>query len=474
MSKTTRNLLLGLGALVILIGVMLLLQYAGTDNADDPSSGTTSTEFISLYELKKTKLDTVVIENTTGSYQFNKSGEDSFSIAKFDGLDVKTDAIDSQIGTALSLKANEVIEESATNLAQYGLVNAQAVVTLLQSDAEAVSFSVGDKAADGTGYYLAMKDETKVYLVSSTYVSGYLKAETDYLNLSVVPAATEDEPVTVSQLTLHRADLAKPITLVADKDESEAATYSSGYRITSPVEAQMKTSDEATAFLNGLIGLTADKAVTANPTEEALASAGLTEPTATLLVQTDTTRYEFLIGDALPDGSGMRYGMLTGKNVLFAFAESSLPWLTTGARDIMSTLIVTPFIYNLSSLEVTIGSRKEVFAVEGEDNDTAVFTHNGQALDGDLFRSFYQFVVSVPAEEINEDVPQGNPVASFRYVYDDAAKGAELVEFYDGGTRSLIISLNGKPYYRVRTAYLDRLEGNLDNLLAGEEMIENW
>lgn len=491
MSKRVRSIIIGAAVLVLLVGVLLLLVL-DQKPADTASSGSSSSSSeVVIYEQKPEDASIISIKNPTGEYQVARDSSGNWGIADYKGLSLDATSLSALTDNVPVIKAKELVEKDAPDLAKYGLSAPQAEIKVEFKDADKTvkEFLVGNEAPSGTEYYFAMKGTTDVYTVPTATLSCCLHEQSYYLSKVVMEAYDDNNPTTIKELKVARKDWQKPMVLTLEETKADASSSSSAvnlaaasHAMTSPVNGYLDTS-KADPLLKGMFGLTASTTVKAHPTAEDIAAAGLNDPTATIDMTCDKGSYELIIGGKVPADANVSsssestatayYGMLKGTDILFTFTEDTLPWLTVQPTDIMLKIVVSPYIYDVDYVTVKSDGKEYKFDING-DKDKPEFKYNDKVMEESLFRSFYQYLISAPGEEINYDAPTGEPVASIEYKYKDTAKGSELVQFYKVDSRKMIVSINGNASFKARSSYLDRLVENLQNIQDGKEIQMGW
>ncbi|MCX6592242.1 MAG: DUF4340 domain-containing protein [Acidobacteria bacterium] len=80
-------------------------------------------------------------------------------------LPVDTDAITALTNTLASFASERLVEEKATDLAQFGLVAPSLKVAITTKDGKTRSLLVGDETATGGGFYAKMDSDARVYTI---------------------------------------------------------------------------------------------------------------------------------------------------------------------------------------------------------------------------------------------------------------------------------------------------------------------
>lgn len=92
------------------------------------------------------------------------------------------------------------------DLADFGLMEPQAEVTLGLSDETTVSFTIGDQNPNRTDYYVQKEDDPEVHLVAASYISGLL----DMVDNPPYPATPVPPPSPVQTETPEASSIETP------------------------------------------------------------------------------------------------------------------------------------------------------------------------------------------------------------------------------------------------------------------------
>ena len=118
------------------------------------------------------------------------------------------------------------------------------------------------------------------------------------------------------------------------------------------------------------------------------------------------------------------------------------------------------YVFNLTS----------VVDEDNENSFTTTITYEGKELDEEIFKDYYQNMISVSTDEETTEQPTGDPIFSVKYEYADTSRTPDVVEFYDAGSRRVFIVFNGKCDSLTVSTYVDKMVQDSEKVVNGEEI----
>lgn len=488
MSKNIKMLIAGIVSVVVLSGGIIALKLTEPETDTESESYSSESESLLLYDKNTDTVKSVSVENESCSYEITRTKEADeensaeYTIKSLGSIPLNETIINSIPSSVASLTAERVIEENSSDLSQYGLENADTKIKIIFDDGTEKSVLIGDDTPSGD-IYICFEGDNDVYSVSSNKLSVF-RNDTDYY-ISLVcleePETNDDYPI-VNYLQIERPDLEYPIRF--EYDEKSANTdYSGGtsstHIMTSPVFAYVDIGEGSTTITHGMFGLTAESAVSVNPTEDELEFAGLNEPVCTVTMDTDDGYNRVLkIGNTITVGDNEYYmGYFSDIDIIYAFSKDSLPWLDMQPLDIASSLVFGTYFYDIAEMTVTADGHDTLeFTTEGTDSDDFTVKLGGEDYDTDRFKEFYQFLIKTQAEEIYmEDPDESDLICSVEIKRNDEFDD-ETVEFYRGDNKNVIIKHNGVTSFinKINYDYVNVLLDNIDRVSTDEEFVQIW
>ena len=497
MTKRKKQIIAVFGVLFILVAVLLVLLL--TDKKPQTTTDT-DTEIldddgITLIDTDVKDLRTVEITTAFGTYNIEQVGESAttdsdvtyrYAIAGYEGVPTDEGVLNKAIKTSTQIFANDLIEENSKRLNEFGLDNPVSTVKQIYYDGKEISFSIGNETPSGDKYYLTMNGESTVYEVAKVYIENLMYDKTHFINCTIKEAV--DSYPDIDEITVTRQDLLRPVKIVPmtdsdwaiykSDDESVTASFSQ-YKMVSPVETTLDISDQS-GIMYSLWGMTASSAVKANPDANELSACGFDNPYCTYEIvidgKTQTLTFGNVIEGAGENGEIYRYGMISDRNILYSFKEDDVYFLKFSPEDVITRMLISPYIYNLSYVNIKYDGKDYNFTITAntEDLDNSVFECNGTAVDGKNFREFYQYLHKAMVQSISYNPVSAQPDMTIEYGFVNQSIKPITVDFYKSDTRTVTVGENGEIKFTTTASYYERLIENLNRLLGGETIIHTW
>lgn len=496
MNKKIKALIIGAVITLLLVGVLLLLLFVPQKEEETTSTPSSSVPAVSsttskVYEGDPADVVSVKVEgDKTGSYEIVRDG-DNFVIEEFEGLVQLTEQYNSLVDYYADMMVGRTANEAPDDISIYGLDDPVLTLTVTYKDGSTHQVRYGDMMPTADGYYLQVDDDPAVYAVSTTIFDNSNVVALYYLDPEILDqweAPTDKEgnalrgsPL-IDYLTIDGGSLAEHGTFKMESVPADEVitTYSSGYKITAPIEAEFRVrsdsegNDQNLVYIDGFVQFSANCGVAIpRPTEEDLTACGFDEPSATIDFAREGEPHLWTFGDliTLEDGTQAYYMMADDLPSIYLATVDQLPWLTAKIEDLFSRLRLLPMINDVKSLDLYVKGTEYEITCEGE-SDTLIAYLDGKEVKTADYRKFYQYLLSAPAEELNIGNTRGQKLASITYHYYDG--GSDNLTFYDVGNRRCIISLNGDEIFLCRTAYVDTLAKNCERLMTGETPVTDF
>ncbi len=475
MSRNAKAILAGVCALVLLGCALtaVLLITGGGDNGDSDTTEASASAEISINPGVGTDVRTVEVRSddtltVTQTPAEEEGGTATYSLEGYEDIPLNQNML-STLTNNLSALTGTLVEENCTDLSRYHLDAPKASVTMTYADGTVFEAAIGEAyAIDSSKTYLAAGDD--VYLVKSSLVANYLQGHTHFVSSTILAEPPEEEYPIVNSLHVERTDWDYELLLKYSYDENEdddnggtAATHI----MYEPVFSYLSI-DKSVDVTNGMFGLTALEVVDVRPSEARLAETGIADPFCTVTMDCDDgNTYVLHFGNTFVSEETdtlCYYAYLEGTNVLYGVSEDGAVWATMKPESITSQNIIASYVWDLVTLDVTVGDKHIGFTGNGTGSSEGyVAEKDGVVCDQERFRLFYKFLLSVYGEELcfEEPLPAGDPDGSVHIVTKDGEEDY-TVSFYALSDLTMMVAVNGTPTYKIRTSFLEALEHNMD------------
>lgn len=495
-SKNFKIILFSVIGLIVLGAVVLVLSLtAPKDGEDDPEQTVAATEDPAL-KLQPDDLGAVrniLVENSQGSYTVSiteKDGEKAYSLKGMEDLDegvLNKNTFDSLVKNLTGMTARSVVEENPADLEQYGLDKPQAKATVTFENGS-YTILIGNTVTTGSANYLMVEGKNTVYSYYTYSLDCVLTYDAmNFVGTSVIPTISESDSASLTKITVRRKDWNEPLILEAlpeiPEDSTSIRVFS--YTFTSPYDVYLDL-NTGSDYLAALSGLTAEKAVVVNPTEEDYEKYGLTDPFCEVDELVGDTIYRLYIGNAITEEKTDEETGVTNTNTvayycysnktphaIYRVSADSLIWTSMEVNAYMSKLFLMPYIYDVDTFSFKNADHDFTVKIDG-DAEECTFYLNNEEIDGAQFRSFYQYIVSCRGEDLYTDNEKGELLAEYTFTYRDKDMDPDTVCLYSSEDRTVIIAINGKNVFKTKWNYQTRLAENATALVEGGEIIDRF
>jgi hypothetical protein len=376
------------------------------------------------------------------------------------------------------------------DLSVYGLDAPRAEVTIRYSGGETLSLCFGEEEPVSRGRYFIEKGGNDVYLMSLSRAVWFLFPLTRYISFDIVPPTGFQSPLSaIQKLTL--SGQAFPQTIVIEEVRSgnpgemrDAASFGvATHLVRLPVLHEIDQT-ECIAVFGSLTGLLNKDVLAYNCTDEELAAFGfdnrLNERFDNPWVKAE---YDFLRNkDAETEHIVLRVARYEGGYILVRDDQRVVhrieneAFVETKYERLVMRWFLTPFVTDLSDMELNLAGQDYVFRFSGETNRELEVSLNGKPLPIELFRKFYTLLISAANDGLllEQPVPKTERLMSVSFFYKDRQKKPDTMKLYSAGSRRLNVEVNGITEFAMLRRYITVVEHALEALTQGRDFPVEW
>lgn len=514
LTKSVKSVIIAAGVLLVLgVVMMILMLTAPKENGEssDISSSSVVDETVNITGQQPDSVLKLNVSNENGSYTFERqkrvvSSTDSegkvtstdeyyWTSADLKGVPQSDTTVRNFVNNLAALPAKSVVEENAEDLEKYGLADPAATAEVSFEDGSVIKLNFGiQNPASTSSAYCCTEGSNTVYLVNYYSVSGAYSSVNRYANLVLTDLHNSDGSNELDYLKIKRRDLDEEVEIRymfdvaedAEKEDSVISTFNT-HRFVKPITAEIDFTT-GSSVCSAMYGMTMDACEYLEQTEENMKACGLDDPFVEMTFKYGGNIRTLLLGnEIISETEGTEsspslttvtgyYAVLEGTPGIYSIAKDSAPWYTFDVATIISRQPISPYIYTVDNVTVTLPDGEFKFDIDSENKR---FFYNGSELDGDEFKKLYQQLISSIGEEMYTEQTDTASAASVKFHYkseyiDTYGTEEDLVEFIPDDGRKYIVNLNGRTVFKVRGVYVTRLTENIDALLNGGAVSADW
>ena len=435
MNKQFRSLIILGVALVALLAVWLgSTLIPGLKPEETTTAASTSVEQ-TLYAAEAASVARITVRNESGELVLTpKPATDTdgkatiaWDVASANGLPVNSTLLKGIVDAALNVTYSEVIAESTTDLASFGLADGKVSLAITGQDGTTHTLTFGNELSSGVATYARLDQENRVVAVSPNYKQ---QASTTLLALiDTTKALGGLNFKTLTGLTFDRLEGAIHLmsTCKANNPEDAAAGYA--FTLSEPVNRPGNPTN-LSAIVNGVLDLTGLQVIDLAPQD--LSTYGLDQPRYQIkLDSSEVPGVTFAIGKSA--GEGLYYltssALMASSTqpVVMTVSSSQLKAVDLAFEDYVDRYIALKEIWLVSSVDIDLGDLQFNIAIkmdkgQNSSDDNISFKLDGQDANikdqkkNSLFSNFYQSLIGIQLTGFDFSATPAN-TADSRIVY---------------------------------------------------------
>lgn len=445
-----------------------------------PREDAPQTETILLSDRSPEQVSEIRVDNANGSYTFTRTGE-GYRLHDLPARKVNEDYVNMLLDESSRVECLSQVTDDLSSLDSYGLARPEAQVEIQYTDGGSLALLFGAQEPISGGRYCMERGGGQVYLMKNNRTIRFTMAVERYLDFIIIPPEETEAVLSVLQdMTFSGTSLPAPISLRAvlpERPETQIEAVAFG-SVTHLVEGPVVHEVNTTALLQiaeDLLGLISEGVVDYNCTQEELDAYGFGQP----WLQID---FDYKNGANAPvepyslrvaRWEGGYIATLNGDGIVYKILD--LSFLHVTYEELVLRWFFSPFLTELEALELTSPEGAVRFDLDGSHARDLTVSRDGEPVDGEGFRKFYNLIVSAAADApVSGIEPEGEPALTVRYLYRNPEKEPDELALYPAPQRRLYASVNGVCEFTMREGFLDVVRTALDALLSGEDFSTDW
>ena len=473
-------------------GILWIIGIEEKEPVDPPSISDVGIvyedEKLRVYQFDPNRVEYLHIVNLYGEYKVRIDSNLGVVIDGFEAIPLLQASSKGLFNSVATVTLDTLIRADCTDLAEYGLAEPQAVITIHTDKGEDYRFAIGNETLNKNGYYMCVQGEDDVYLMNKLFSERYLRSVADYCDKKIYKFF--DYETDFRQLEITGSDQSMCVRTVTE-EEQKTGLYFEGVILTSPFSASASRTSVDT-ILSGLVGLNASRVEAVGVTEADYSKYGLDNPVKVKIsvyadpnpqyyndqinVYFDSTKptgvYEeftvtYYIGQTVEHET---YLMYEDYPVVYTVSDETFSFLSQGTDWYCSRLIFGEYIYNVEELVFTYEGKNYAFQLQDADSkDKMLVTCDGITVNSDDFRTLYGNLVAISHYGL-ADLPENAKEPYLRVTYHMVDGADVVVEFYEIDARNLFVSVGGEGHFSVLRTSVDKVIRDMFKVLAGESV----
>lgn len=485
---------------VLLVGGMV--TYIAVSNLQDnePDETDAPSEVEYLLSIKKEDVDELTIENEDGSFvyelvQTNADKEDQDPVYGFELISPELENLNGSTATAkanalMSIRIDSEANSDAANLADYGLDEPTATVTIKLKDGSTKVVHMGDVLRNQTAKSYARLEGSNRVVVANGLPSSMVFTKTDLVSTAILDIQLYEVEAfdfirKRDQMNAHiqvqEDELSADVTPTPEPEVTPSAAELNDaammrfWEFTEPF-AWAADSTDINAMLAEFVSISA-KSVVATTIDDP-AKYGLDDPAYEYTLYTAGEEVTLSFGNE--ESSGIRYLSVSGRDELMTVSMSTFTLIDRPQVELVDSFVTLINIADVGQIQLTTPEKHydmDVFhpsnaELEEDEDLDYIYTINGQDASivnrsGDYyFRKVYSGILSLMVDGEDLDAtPTGDAVYEVVITKRTGDKESISFDLYPRNEQSFYLFKDGEyTGFFTRRNRVDNDTANLSNL----------
>jgi len=443
--------LLGFSALLV-----LLLM---TGSSPKTRSGEPAEAIYEINSLNVAEISAVAVKNRTGAYGFILGPNGTTTLVsepEIAGADYSQEEMQAFIFILSKLTAIQALG-SKGSLAEFGLDEPQARISIIMKDTRTLRFSLGNQSLVNEGYYFRKEGDDRVFLIGKASADLMLRSRTDYWNRQLLPKIATESIDALRSISLYsKTGSAHGWRVEHEGDFS--------FHLAQPASVPVKAD---TVFSLLVLPLSSFYPQSFVALAEDLATYGLDKPEYKLTVAYADGSYDLIFS---PDGKGGYYAAKAGSPAVFLVSADGADFLSVTYSDLIGDYLYNGDIGAVESIEFSRapGTGPFKLSILGEEGQQYGIM-NGVSIPGDrlaqAIKPIYEIGItgergqdSTSLEEARKAAKE-TPHATVRIRKKNGT--SDILDFLPVNETRSFVSVNGDIYFTAYPQAAKAIEGAL-------------
>ena len=472
---------------ILIGGIFAVIKFI----PEKVEENTSSSEKLELLDYYDYDIKEITLKNKNGTFNLyskvveamdettSETVSETFWYLKGYDTDLtESDSIKTVVNNIVSMDAIRKIDSKTKK--ECGLENPVVTADVTPIEGDKFTVEIGGKSPDNAGVYVKFANEDTIYLLGSMLDEELDVTALDFASLEAQTPITLDEKysdyvsgdsiISFDSITVSGINIPKDVVLTLNEDEKLKSFVP--YYLTSPMKRTAENGDTALAVFSQ--GFPVSGAYSYDVKKATLEKFGLDKPDFKISAKFDDYVYTYSFKKQ-KDGDYAYVGN-DSKNVKKVTVDEC-GFLTYTTQDFYSKIVFLTPIDIVSNLKIETAEASHSFniasATKNEDEKKYTIECDGKILNSTYFQSFYQFLCGLESMDFETESTTQKPVLTMTYTYNDKSLKPTVVEFVKINATKYQYSVDGVAMGRIGSASYNKINKNLERLLAGKQIVVN-
>lgn len=482
---------------VIIAAVLAVAVLAGSTVAviklipeREENDSNASLESIKVINDDSDNYKTVTVTNENGTFKLysteetvetdssDSSGSETEIKWYLDGYD--KELIDSSTvrliadNAALLSASREITSKTA---AECGLEAPKIKTDVLKNDGSEFSILIGSESPDGTGIYVKLSTDDKIYVTESTIMENFTFDALELAEKSEVPGVAvtdamadyteEGELTSFDTITITGKNY--PEAVVITPNEDKIFSDYAAYMTVAPTKRIADNVSGIFSFFKN--GAASSGAYSFDNSASARKQLSLDNPDFTATIKIGSFTASYLFKQQEDGGYAVWYD---GARLIKKVTVANISFIDYKTTDYYASWVCLQSINELSNFAVKTPDKAYSFDIVYDDSENAaepyVITYEGEKLVAENFQNFYEECIRLSCSDYTIDKGSGEPEMSIVFTYSDPSRDAVTVDFVKTSETKYQYRINGIDMGKVNSTDLNKILRLVKKVADGESI----
>jgi len=479
MKNLVRLAFIGIIAVAVLGIAFILLSVTEPDNR--------TTTHVIFASGEATDVQSVSVRNGSGVFMFYFDfEEEGYVLDDIPPYIADIEVFFDFMANSAGLSAVAQVPANAVTPQETGLATPSAEVEIQFFDGKLLSLNIGNAERISGNFYAIVSGFEGIYLISRATAQQFLLPKTQIISRFVTPPLAVSSPLSaIRDITFTGGSLQFPVSILITTGGSEstrlaAESFGAATHIVKGAGVHQLDQTYGVHILGSLFGIEAVNIAGYNLSNEEIAAFGFDKPYMSVDydmingVDAEVRHMRLRIAEA---ENGQLFATLEGSGVVYDIRREA--FLDIEYERLPVRWFLTPLIMDLSSITVEAPGVKHRFEINITDPLSPLITYEEQTLDTTLFRSFFRLLTSAAHDDVYLGIlphpgSGAEPLVRITYEYINPDKPPDILTLYTGEARRANVFINGVGEFAMKDLFAERVIEGAANLVAGNQIEENW